>query len=199
VSGPDARRREILFAACFVESYLLEWVRDYVLDHEFRVVDKYLPSDDRQGITERWKTVTKMLHADGRIAAQPDYLHSSAWRDFIRLVGFRDGLVHCRIGRPQTGETPRDARPTPTINDLTQMWPGWPTRVVVALVRERELHSSAGTSPPEWLIGQQLRPLRDRRTRTSSSSQPREQEGQRGAVQGLAWSVVSPGWRRAAP
>jgi hypothetical protein len=33
---------------------------------------------------------------------------------------------------------------------LTQMWPGWPTRVVVALVRE--LHSSAGTSPPEWLI-----------------------------------------------
>ena len=149
VTGPDARRREILFAVCFVESYLLEWVRDDVLKREFRAVDKYLPADDRQGITDRWKTVTKMLNADGRIAAHPDYLRSAVWRDFLRVVGFRDGLVHGRTGRPQTGDTPPDARPTPTISDLGQMLPGWPTGVVVALVRE--LHDCAGTTPPAWL------------------------------------------------
>jgi hypothetical protein len=32
----NARRREIVFAVCFAESYLFEWVRDQVLDRKDR-------------------------------------------------------------------------------------------------------------------------------------------------------------------
>ena len=35
VNDSDARRREIVFAVCFAESYLLEWVRDVVLSRDF--------------------------------------------------------------------------------------------------------------------------------------------------------------------
>jgi len=150
VSGADARRREILFAVCFVESYLLEWVRDEALHRDYKALDKYLPSDDRQGISERWKTVTKRLREDGLIPGHPDYGRASQWRDFIRLIRFRDGLVHGRTGRPQTTDTPDEALPSPTADDLTTMPSGWPTRTVVSLVRA--LHFCVGSSPPAWLV-----------------------------------------------
>ena len=51
--GIDARRREILFAVCFVESYLLEWTRDEPLKREFKALDDYLPPGDKRGIIER--------------------------------------------------------------------------------------------------------------------------------------------------
>jgi hypothetical protein len=107
LQGGDARRREIVLAVCFIESYLLEWTRDEVLKGNFRALDDYFPADDREGITDRWKTVTKKLVADDRINARPDYLRSAAWADFIKLVRCRDGLVHARTGRPQTGDTPK--------------------------------------------------------------------------------------------
>jgi hypothetical protein len=150
LEGGDARRREIVFAVCFVESYLLEWTRDEPLKRDFRALDRYFPADDREGITSRWKTVTKDLLADGRIRAHPDHSRSAAWTDFIKLVGYRDGLVHARTGRPQTGDTPKDAQPTPTIDELNKMPTGWPTRVAVALVRE--LHAAVGTDSPKWLV-----------------------------------------------
>ena len=34
-AGPNARRREIVFAVACAESYLLEWVRVNVLDRDF--------------------------------------------------------------------------------------------------------------------------------------------------------------------
>ena len=37
-----SRRREILFAACFAESYLFEWVRDEVLDRDFEALERFL-------------------------------------------------------------------------------------------------------------------------------------------------------------
>src|SRR5437763_1505475 len=36
-----ARRREIVFAVCFAESYLLEWVRDEVLKGDFPRLNRY--------------------------------------------------------------------------------------------------------------------------------------------------------------
>jgi len=90
--GIDARRHEILFAVCFIESYLLEWTRDQPLKRDFKALANYLPLDDRRGIIDRWKAVTRALHSNGLIPAHPDYLHSSAWADFIKLVRFRDGL-----------------------------------------------------------------------------------------------------------
>jgi rubredoxin len=36
-----ARRREILFSVCCAESYILEWVRDQVLNRQFDRLNKY--------------------------------------------------------------------------------------------------------------------------------------------------------------
>jgi hypothetical protein len=139
-----------LFAACFIESYLLEWTRDEALRGKLRLLDDYLPAHDRDGISERWKRVTKKLHKDGRISAPPNYKLSPAWAEFVKLVRYRDGLVHGRSGRPRTSNTPKNALPIPTVDDLNRIPPGWPTRVVIALVEE--LHTTATTKRPDWLI-----------------------------------------------
>jgi len=37
----DSRRREIVFAVCFIESYLFEWVRDDVLCRNYPEIEQY--------------------------------------------------------------------------------------------------------------------------------------------------------------
>ena len=53
LEGPGARRREIIFGVCCAESYLLEWVRDEVLNREFGKLKSYFPPDDRKGVDHR--------------------------------------------------------------------------------------------------------------------------------------------------
>jgi len=148
VVGIDARRREILFAVCFAESYFLEWVRDEVLKRKFAALDEYFPPDDGRGVLDRWKEVPKLLRTKGLIQAPPDY-GRSFWQDFTKLVDYRNGLVHARASRPQADHTPPAKVPAPTPQDLNEMQPGWPTWVVVTLVGE--LHAAARTTPPTWL------------------------------------------------
>jgi hypothetical protein len=148
-SGGDARRREILFAVCFAETYLVEWVRDEVLQRKFDGLKGYFPLDDDRGVIRRWKEVPKLLCAQKLIPAPPDY-GRRIWRDFTELVDYRNGLVHADASRPQADHTPPEAVPSPNPDDLHQMAPGWPTRAVVALVRE--LHAKAATDPPKWLV-----------------------------------------------
>jgi hypothetical protein len=149
LDGADARRREIVFAVCFAESYLLEWVRDEALRRQFRDLDKYFRPDARRGVIQKWKDVTTQLESDQVVPVRPDYGQSAAWRDFTKLVGYRDGLVHARASRPKTGDTSEAATPAPTIHVLENMERGWPTGVVIALVTE--LHAAVGTAPPAWL------------------------------------------------
>lgn len=151
-AGPDARRREVVFAVCFAESYLVEWVRiDALKGQNIDRVADYFPLADRNlGIDERWKKVPKNLRAEGVIAGCPDYERSACWPDFLLLLKYRNGLVHGRASRPDTEGLDERIRPLPAPGDLNTLPQGWPTRVVVALVRE--LHASAGTRPPEWLV-----------------------------------------------
>lgn len=44
LSGRDARRREIVFAVCCAESYLIEWVRDHVLNKQYNELEKFFPA-----------------------------------------------------------------------------------------------------------------------------------------------------------
>ena len=124
--GVDARRREIPFAVCFAETYLLEWVRDEVLKRKFAALDEYFPPDDRRGVIERWREVPKSLHAKGLIQAPPDYGKGRFWQDFTKLVDYRNGLVHARASRPQADHMPPAEIPLPRPEDLNEMGPGWP-------------------------------------------------------------------------
>jgi hypothetical protein len=145
----NARRREIVFAVCFVESYLFEWVRDEALKRDFQQVRDYLPADDRRGIPRRWKEVVKQLGENGSVRATPDF-GLPYWEDFQKLIKYRDGLVHASASRPESAGVPDEERPMPPRDDLNTMPPGWPVRIVRELVTR--LHATVGTAPPDWLI-----------------------------------------------
>jgi len=146
----NSLRREIVFAVCFVESYLFEWVRDEVLNRDFNELRKYFPPKDHQGIRERWKKVIKHLEDNDKIPKAPSFARSD-WCNFVKLVKYRDGLVHAGPSRPETKSPMSQARvpPEPSKTELDQRPAGWAVSVVVKLVRH--LHDAVGTPPPEWL------------------------------------------------
>jgi hypothetical protein len=144
----DAVRREIIFAVCAAESYLLEWVRDEVLDHKHDELPKYFSADNRLGVRDRWKRVVKQLAAEGRIRQAQDF-NSDVWNNFDTLVEFRNGLVHGRASRPHESGQDKDLQPYPTPAELDQTALGWAVGVLSALIEQ--LHRTVGTSPPKWL------------------------------------------------
>jgi hypothetical protein len=144
-----ARRREIVFAVCFAESYLVEWVRDEVLNRNFQRLTRYFPSGQIQSVIEKWKEVPKQLKRDGLIPAVPD-LGQPYWQDWVNLVEIRNGLVHARSSRPETSLQPAKEKPFPSKGDLDQLPAGWATKVVITLVKR--LHEAIGTTTPAWLV-----------------------------------------------
>jgi hypothetical protein len=148
-SDHHARRREIIFAVCFAESYLVEWVRDEVLNRDFNRLNHYFPPGKWSNVTEKWKEVPKKLLEDGLIPGVPD-LSLSYWQDWLDLVKMRNGLIHARSSRPETDPQPEDARPLPSKGDLDHLPAGWAVHVVVALIRN--LNRAVGSSSPTWLI-----------------------------------------------
>ncbi len=147
-SDPKSRRREIVFAVCFAESYLFEWVRDELLQADFEKLTRYFPVEDRRGIKQRWKEVIKQLVTDGLIKKSPDFVEKY-WQEFRTLVDFRDGLVHANASRPDSGQIEEKMRTFPAAHILENLEPGWPTNTVKELVSR--LHHAVGTIPPEWL------------------------------------------------
>lgn len=152
----DARRREIVFAVAFAESYLFEWVRDDVLHRNMDELRTYFAHKSRPTVHEKWKKIPRLLLADGRIRDAPDPSKQQR-EEWNRLVTFRDGLLHAVASFPTPAPGGRKSRaPEPAKEDLEKMEPGWALRVV--LERVVELHHKSHTSVPEWLKAQ-IRPL----------------------------------------
>jgi hypothetical protein len=147
-----AKPREIVFAVCAIESYLVEWVRDEILNSNYQRLRHYFPIEQKRflGITARWQQIVNRLAIDRAIPAKPEFGEAPYWKQFEKLVLFRNGLVHGRASRPDSNMM-RDhrERPGPTIGDLVKMYQGWPVSVVAEVIRK--LHAAAGTNSPEWL------------------------------------------------
>ena len=150
-TGQDhhTRRREIVFAVCCAESYLLEWVRDEVLNSHFPRLNEYFVPGKWQSVVDKWKDIPKQLCDDGLIPAIPK-LGESYWEDWRKLVAYRNGLVHARASRPESDSQSKERNPLPSKGDLDRLPSGWAVQVVVTLVRR--LHDAVGTSPPTWLV-----------------------------------------------
>lgn len=146
--GASARRREILFAVCFTDSYMVEWVRDEVLKRDFKRFIKYFPLRMKMPVYDKWMNVPKELHRDGLIVEAPDW-SDQTWNNWLTLIEYRDGLVHAVSSLPETSSQQNDEKPKPSKTDLDQMEAGWPVKVIVALVRQ--LHKAVGTLPPAWI------------------------------------------------
>jgi hypothetical protein len=145
-SNQNSRRREIVFAVCFVESYLFEWVGDDLLQADLERTKDYFPINDKKGIKQRWKDVIKKLVEDGLIEKSPDF-KQKYWQEFHNLVDFRDGLVHANASRPDSGQIENNMGPIPAAHILNNLEPGWPTKTVMELVSQ--LHDAVGTPPPQ--------------------------------------------------
>jgi hypothetical protein len=147
-SKPHSLRKEILFAVCFAETYLFEWIRDDVLKGDYEKLIKYFPSGEKRGVKDKWKDIPKQLYKDGLIAALPD--NSGVERkSFMDLIAMRDGLVHARTSRPEKTLQPEEEKPFPRQQDLEKYSPGEPTKVVISLIKK--LHQDIGTSVPNWM------------------------------------------------
>ena len=146
--GRHPRRREIVFAVCFVESYLFEFVRDVALRGRFEDLPTYF-RQERVGICDRWKRVLKQLKENGKITAIPDF-SADTFREFTKLVGYRDGLVHGGASWPWTSSQGRNEGPVPPLDDLDKLPAGWAVGIVVDLVKD--LHKSTAVELPGWLV-----------------------------------------------
>jgi hypothetical protein len=152
-TGKDhhARRREIIFAVCCAESYLVEWIRDEVLKGDFNRLNQFFPPGKWRGVVEKWKEVPKELLEAGILWAVPN-LGRSYWQDWLALVDLRNGLIHARASRPETNSQPDSERPVPSKGDLDKLTPGWAVKVVVTLVRELHAAVRPSTPAPAWLV-----------------------------------------------
>jgi hypothetical protein len=148
IAGPDARRREIIFAIATAESFIFEWARDLVLGPALDSLESYFPAEGRATpVTVRWKRVPARLVKKGLIAGVPTL--GQGWTDFLLLKDYRNGLLHARASRPHTSGVAADSLPVPPFGALAAMEPGWPTSVVARLIVE--LMRAAKTPIPSWL------------------------------------------------
>jgi hypothetical protein len=148
-AGRNARRREILFAVCCAESYLLEWVRDEVLQGNYVMLGAFFPPGKKRGVTEKWRDIPRLLHKLKLISGLPDFggKHGDRWQT---LVAYRDGFVHAAASRPSTRFQSAGEKPVPPLGALDALEPGWAVRIVVE--RIRLLHRAVGTTPPPWPV-----------------------------------------------
>ena len=149
----NARRRELIFAVCFAEAYLVEWVRDDILKGALNKLSEYFPPGAKRSAEDKWKEVPSALLGAGLIPASPNWGEGEAqqaWEEWLKLVRYRNGLIHARSSRPETDPQPNAEAPYPSKSDLDKLPGGWPTKVVVNLVQL--LHKAAGTPAPIWLV-----------------------------------------------
>lgn len=151
MDGPAARRREILFAVCAAESYYFEWVRDVILNSNFERLSHYFPTDKKKGkkrgVLEKFKEMTKQLKDDDCIAGTLD-CSGREYQAFVRLVDFRDGLVHAMASRPSTANLSKESRPVPSQTDLDTLPAGWAIGVVWTILEK--LHHDTRTPRAGW-------------------------------------------------
>jgi hypothetical protein len=148
----DARRREILFAVCFAETYLFEWARELLKvetgSYRERIFE-FFPPDDGRSVSDRWKEVPRDLCNAKLIPAKPDLggPHGEQWG---KLVRHRNQLVHAVVSYPTSGlEIANGAARGSAKVELRSLEPGWALGVVVE--RVRRLHDAVQTPTPGYI------------------------------------------------
>ena len=151
-TGKDyhAVRREIIFATCFLESYIFEWTR---LKVQLKELNDYFPSTprfkkdprSRRALKDKWKDIPVELFEAGKLPSEPK-LHLSPLGNLLK---HRHGLVHAAASRPATDSQREDTKPFPAKDMLKKRKHGWAVKVAVDLVKE--LHHAVGDSVPEYV------------------------------------------------
>jgi hypothetical protein len=141
----DAKRREIIAASAFIETYLYEFVHDRLWKGQSEPLTVIFPDDDRRDLTTRWNEAIRELHGRGLLAHRPDVggPHGEEWK---RLLAFRGWLLHANASRPN-GQAAN--RVPLSLEEFDGLDVGWATAVVTE--RVRRLHTAAALDLPDWL------------------------------------------------
>jgi hypothetical protein len=141
IAAAGARRREIIFSVCALESYILEWTREILLARYgepelLNKLEKYFPAGQKTPITDKWKDVPKELCRDGLIKDPPD-LNGQTWQTFKEQVYeyYRNSLIHASVSRPQKKVTASLAPPTDWKDELGRLSADWAIGIVAELIR----------------------------------------------------------------
>lgn len=147
-----SRRREILFSACFAETYLFEWTRQLPAVGVRKILEYFPPKprfheDPRykRGPKRNWKELLKELYDEEKIKVKPKLDLSQLGQ----LMKYRNGLVHALASRPATHNQPNNEKPIPLRNELEKMAPGWAIKIVNKLVRD--FHDQLDTEVPDYI------------------------------------------------
>ena len=146
----NARRREIIFAICFAESYIFEWTRHKIQIEE---INDYFPPSPRfdkdpryrRTLKDKWGRIPREIFDAKKIPAHPNLKLAGLGT----LLKYRNGLVHASASEPATDSQPPKTKPFPTKEMLKRLKPGWAVKIVVDLVKD--LHREVGDSVPEYI------------------------------------------------
>lgn len=144
----ESTRREIIFAVFFIESYLVEWLRDDIFK-DVRTISKYAHIKEHIGITEKLKKVLKDLYVKELIPNEPNF-KEPYWQESTDLVKYRDGLTHGVAGLPDSDSVRKDDRSTPSPDELANLPHGWASKIAINLVFK--MHEFARTPLPDWFV-----------------------------------------------
>jgi hypothetical protein len=105
---PGAVRREVIFAACFAESYIFEWTRSKIPIEELTNYFPPRPRRDRdpqyrRRLQDKWQEIPKELFKDKKIPVAPNL----KLRRLAKLLQYRNDFVHAAAGRPVTDRSPK--------------------------------------------------------------------------------------------
>lgn len=105
-SGGDWQsiRREIVFAACFGESYIFEWTRRNVSIEQMVI---YFPPDRHWNLVKKWKEIPKPFTQPARLQPYPTLI-SETWDNSSAAA-----MASCtlQLADPQRMSSPRTQSP----------------------------------------------------------------------------------------
>ncbi len=145
------KRREIVFAACFLEFYIYEWVRNKDIELLQKFFGKCATNAKgkyySKSLREKWKYIPPDMVSvfNGDPSTKIDLSNLGI------LIDYRNGLVHGGASRPSNSDlSPKQhPKPMPMIDRLDKIKSGWAVCVATEIVVS--LHKIMKTDAPEYL------------------------------------------------
>ena len=79
-------------------------------------------------VTDKWKEIPKQLSKDCLITGSSVLENPGYWGEWLKLIEYRNGLIHARNSRPETASLDEKEKPKPSKTRLDNMAPGWPKK-----------------------------------------------------------------------
>lgn len=138
-------RREIIFAALFLEAYLFEWAQSHLARDLGALLQEFPQDASIPSLRKKWTVLIPKIFKVCALGAPPPTTHT----EFERLVNFRDRLIHARSSRLSVSSYIDLRWPDPSAEDLRMLPNGWAFQTTIEIVRI--LHEYAGTELPNYV------------------------------------------------